>query len=219
MFRPTASLCITLALGLGIVNALSARPLVQQQKDPQLAKAIFLYETNDISGQVPPLLAQAALSKDAGTVVYARYYLGRYYQQAYYVSAAKYSLLKPDYLRQAVTEYDRFLGVYRKPNADHTLVSDVGFYKALAQLQLGDVKSADATLAAIDPKMDPEVFVYDIVWSADLSSVPNRNFPTSSLRDTLRRLIQQNAKAPSANARFQSVQAAMKAWCRGRSKA
>jgi len=199
---------------LGGVFPLHARPTFQQQpRNPQLAKAIFLYETNDVSGQVPPLLAQAAASTDAGTAEVARYYLGRYYHQAYYVSRAKYSLQKPDYLRQAVAEYDRFLGAYRK-GARHGYLSDVGFYEALAYLQLGDLKAADATLTAINPQADPDVYVYDIVWSSDPSSVPNRNFPAAALRDELRQLIQKNTRAASADARFLAVQAEIKAWCR-----
>jgi hypothetical protein len=195
----------SLACGSGFIQA--------AVKDNSLQYGVFLYDTDDVSGDAAEIFrarSRSAVPQEAET---ATFYLGRYYQDSYYIRLAKYKDKDPNRLQAAKDAFHEFLRRYDTNNARRKWISDTRFYKSLVYLQLGDLRMAMTTLRDWHPVRDPEVYIRRIIWSDEQKAAIDRTYSAWQLREATQAIIEAYSDTRDPERRFWTVVNTLGQWC------
>ena len=152
-----------------------------------LKKGKVYYDNNNITDQAAVqfslILGKYRNSPEAES---AQYYLASYYQRKFYIIKRTQGREDMRWLMTAKAEYGNYTKKYFKQGA--TWLSDSFFNLALVYFQLGDSQRAGWELNKMSAyaSMDPQVYIYELVWSPDSGDVIDGYYPASQLADFMK---------------------------------
>jgi hypothetical protein len=178
----------------------------QSASEKILRKGIAYYNTDDISDQAAAqfmlILRNYKTSSEAES---AQYYLASYYQRKFYIIKRNQGREDKGLLAKAKTEYGNYTKNYLKQGSKW--LSDAFFNLALVYFQLNDSKNAGWELNKMGQfsGMDPQVYIYEVVWSPDSGDVIDGWYQA----DALAEFVKGNSEKS-----FQNLINVTKRWCR-----
>lgn len=187
-------LMVTMALLLPVVGLSQSKPKSNapfsqrnSQTSPQgaLDLALYYYNNDDTTGKAEESFRRLLTKYNEQTPQYetGQYYFAAYYQRKFYLRSTKG---EPDWnaLKQAAVEYRKYTDQFYK-QGKHTWLSDSFFNLAIVNMQLGDPARALEELSKMKgaSSLDPNVYVYQVVWSSQTQSVVDSYLPTAKLAD------------------------------------
>lgn len=167
---------------LGLLKTEASGQVSSAQATLQKGKAY--YDNNNITDQAAAqfslILRKYRNSPEAES---AQYYLASYYLRKFYIIKRTQGREDPRLLMRARTEYENYNKKYFKQDA--TWLSDSFFNLALVYFQLGDSQRAGWELNKMSAfsYMDPQVYIYEVVWSPDSGDVVDGYYPAQQLAE------------------------------------
>lgn len=191
--------------------ARAQRPAAQTPQQI-LALGLYYFNNDDISGNAEKTLKQLLDKKYQGTneAESAQYYLACYYQRKFYLQRAKRRIDEWNTLKQAAAEFRNYTDNYYSKGRSVWL-SDSFFNLAMVYLQLGEPWNANNELSKIRAASarDPNIYLYQIVWSSQSQDVIDSNLPASRLADYAISVVKSNPYY------FEKSASMIKQWCQG----
>lgn len=207
----------------GMVLLLSASSFAQspaaqmdQTAQSKLDLALHYYNTDDLNKRAEELLKQLLIKRYDGTPQSesAQYYLAAYYQRRFYLCSKKQG--DPDWsaLKQGRDEYRNYTDKYYN-GGTHEWLNESFFNLAMVYLQLGEPWNAVNELEKMKnaAQIDPNVYIYQIVWSSQSQDVIDSNLPAKQLADYALKVIEENGKGKGFD--FDRAVLLIQKWCQG----
>ena len=149
-------------------------------------KGLFLLNNDDVTDAVRDSLKKVTASDNAKRAEDAQYYLGAYFQRKYYITKGRTNV--PDWasLYYADREFRKYFAKYSEQGNGRWL-ADTYLALALIDLERGDaiaLKRHRKQLRDAQAR-DPDVYVYQVVWSRRTTDVIDAHFPTTFVADVL----------------------------------
>ena len=160
-----------------------------------LAQGIAYYNNDDITDKAAVQFRQILRKyRDAAEAEEAQYYLASYYQRKFYIIKRNQGREDRGALLTAKTEYSNYTLKYFNKGSKKWL-SDAFFNLALVYLELKDSKRAAWELNKMcdHAGRDPNVYIYEVVWSPDAGDVVDANHNSYALGDFTRSVLKDNA--------------------------
>lgn len=197
---------------------------VTDRSSPQgtLELALYHYNNEDLDKRAEDLLKQLLTRRYDGTSESetAQYYLGAYYQRRYYLCSVKRG--DPDWsaLKDAITQYRNYTDKYYS-GGSHKWLNESFFNLAMVHLQRNDPGPASDELRKMKEaaRIDPGVYIYRIVWSAQPQDVIDASLPAAQLADYALNVVNEVANEARTQDKkyinFDKAVLLIQRWCQG----